>query len=96
MIHLIKKIENVNPFELTLKFNTGETRKVNLYDKLMEWSKTPGSKYKQLLDPEYFVTVKLDSEMESVYWENGIDFCPDTLYSWSVAVGKDVSQSAFA
>ena len=90
MIYLVKSIENVKPFELFLRFNTGEIRVVNLEEKLREWSKAPGSKYKQLLDPEYFINVKLDSEMESVYWENGIDFCPDTLYSWSVPIGKDV------
>ena len=81
MIHLIKEIKEVNPFRLKLKFNTGETREVDLEEKLKEWSKTPGSIYKQLLEPDYFKEVKLNPEIETIYWENGIDFCPDVLYS---------------
>jgi len=96
MMYLIKNIENAKPFELVLRFNTGEICSINLEKKLREWSKTPGSKYRQLLDPEYFVKVKLNTEMESIYWDNGIDFCPDTLYSWGVPLEKTISQVAFA
>lgn len=81
MIHLIKEIENVIPFKLRLKFNTGESKEVDLEEKLKGWAQTPGSTYKQLLEPEYFKSVKLNKEIETIYWENGIDFCPDVLYS---------------
>jgi hypothetical protein len=80
MIHLIKEIRGVTPFILTLRFNTGETIQVNLQTKLDEWSQSPNSKFKQLLDPCYFATVRLDPESEAVYWDNGIDLCPDVLY----------------
>jgi hypothetical protein len=81
MIHLIKEITGVIPYRIKLKFNTGETREVDLEEKLKEWSKTPGSIYRQLLEPEYFKGVKLNTEIETIYWDNGIDFCPDVLYS---------------
>ena len=81
MIHLVKKIKKVNPYKIRLKFNTGEIKEIDLEEKLKDWSKTPGSTYKQLLEPEYFKKVKLNTEIETIYWDNGIDFCPDVLYS---------------
>ncbi len=83
MMHLIKQIRNVEPFKITLLFNTGENKTVDLSQKLIEWSQSEDSKFKELLVPEYFMTVKLNPELETVYWENGIDFCPDTLYRWA-------------
>lgn len=80
MIHLIKEIRDITPYILTLRFNTGETIQVNLQSKLNEWSQSPTSKFRQLLDPHYFTTVKLDPESEAIYWDNGIDLCPDVLY----------------
>jgi Protein of unknown function (DUF2442) len=89
MIHLIKAIEDVRPFTLTLRYNTGETLLVDLTNKLREWSRTPDSKFRQLLDPAYFVTVKLEPEFASIAWDNGIDLCPDVLYE----LGKPITIS---
>ncbi|MCY7360964.1 MAG: DUF2442 domain-containing protein [Ignavibacteria bacterium] len=83
MIHLIKNIKSVEPYKIKLEFNNGETRVVDLKDKLIEWSQTPESKFKKLLDSEYFKTVGLNKELETIYWDNGIDLCPDVLYSMS-------------
>jgi len=46
-----------------------------------ECSQSPDSKFKALMNPSYFQQVKLDHESETIYWENGIDLCPDVLYS---------------
>lgn len=80
MIHLIKEIIQVEPYTLTLRYNTGEVVEVDLHEKLMEWSKSPDSKFKALLDEEYFKSVQLDPEAETVFWGNGIDLCPDVLF----------------
>lgn len=82
MIHLIKEIKHVQPFVLTLRYNTGELILVDLESKLREWSHNSDSKFRRLLDPAYFITVTLDSEFGSVAWDNGIDLCPDVLYEW--------------
>jgi len=81
MIHLIKNIKSISPYKLELEFNTGEIKTVDLEKKLNEWSKSPESKFKDLLNPDYFRKVKLDKELETIYWDNGIDLCPDVLYS---------------
>lgn len=83
MVHLIKKILSVEPYRICVLFNTGESRVVNLSEKLKEWANSETSKYRELLEPGYFETVRLNKELETIYWENGIDFCPDSLYAWS-------------
>ncbi len=82
MIHLIKQIIQVEPYQIVLLFNTGEEKTIDLNQKLQEWSKSETSKFKALLYPDYFKSVKLNQELETIYWENGVDFCPDTLYGW--------------
>ncbi|GEM_PF-1483085 len=84
MLHLVREIQEVSPFCLTLKFNTGEVLRIDLESRLKAWSQSAASKFIALLDPVYFQTVKWHEEMETVYWENGIDLCPDMLY----AIGK--------
>ncbi len=84
MIYRVKKIHSVAPFKLTLEFNTGEVKEVDFERRFAEHSKSSESIYKQLLDPEYFKTVKLHSEFEFIYWDNGIDFSPNSCYLWAV------------
>lgn len=83
MLMTIKELIDVRPYVLTLRFNNGEVRQVDLSDKLLEWGKNPQSKFAQLKDVEFFNKVKLDREFESLTWENGIDLCADVLYSLS-------------
>ncbi len=83
MLYLIKELKGVNNYELYLRFNNNEIRKVNLEPKLKEWTTSPQSKFGQLLNPNIFNTVKLDTEMETIVWDNGIDLCPNVLYELS-------------
>lgn len=95
MIHLIKEVVSVEPFKLTLRFNTGETRQVNLEEKLNEWATSPQSKFAQLMNYEVFKRVKIDKEFETVVWENGVDLGPDVLYNLS-AENKENSKKNMA
>ena len=78
-MHHIKKIVEVKPFKLKLRFNNNEEWVVDLEEGLKSKSQTENSIYKKLPDPNYFATVKLNPEMESIL-DNGVDFCPDVLY----------------
>lgn len=89
MIYRVRKIHSVTPFKLTLEFNTGEVKEIDFESRFREHSKSSESMYKQLLDPEYFGTVKLDPEFEFVYWDNGIDFSPNSCYMWAVEQEKE-------
>lgn len=82
-MHFVEEIKKVDQLNLYLLFNDGTVRKVPLEEKIKTWSKTDGSVYKQLLNPAYFSGVKLSRELKTIYWDNGVDFCPDMLYQWS-------------
>lgn len=83
MIHLVEKIIAVEPYQVSLLFNTGEELIIDLEEKLQEWASPEGSIYRQLLNREYFRTVTLDQEAQTICWDNGIDLCPDVLYEMS-------------
>ncbi len=86
MIHLIKEILEVQPYKIKLKFNTGDIRLLDLERCIQNRSFSPGSKYIELLNPQYFKSVKMYPEWETIYWDNEIDFCPDILFSESQPV----------
>ena len=85
MIHLVKAIVDVRPYALTLKFNTGESLRVDLAERLHDWGSEPDSAFKALLDSDYFARVTLDPDLETVCWPNGIDLCPDVLHAMGMA-----------
>lgn len=82
MIHLIKEILQVEPFTVTVRYNTGEVLSTPFKRRLQEWATTADSPFSQLLQEDYFIQVPLDPEAETLVWPNGFDFCPDTLYLW--------------
>ncbi len=61
MLHLVKRIIAAKDFSLILEFNTGEIREVDLRSKLLEWSRSRDSKFRPLLDSDYFGRVKLET-----------------------------------
>ena len=80
----ISQVLEVKPFSIYLAFDNGEIRWVPLEERLRNWSTTPQSKFMELLDPAFFASVKFNPELETIEWANGIDFCPDQLYEWSL------------
>ncbi len=82
-MHLVKEIVKVKPFELHLLFEDGNVHIVTLEMKLKNCSHDEGSIYRKLLNPDFFTTVNLNKELETIYWDNGVDFCPDMLFEWS-------------
>jgi hypothetical protein len=42
-----------------------------------------------LEDPQLFQRMTLNSELGTIVWPNGADFCPDLLHAW--ATGQPVS-----
>lgn len=83
MLHFITDIIEVKSYTVVCRFNTNETRVIDLKP-LLDKHNTSGSVFKKLLDETYFKTVKLDS-YGTLSWDNEIDFCPDVLYGMSAA-----------
>lgn len=91
MIHLIKEIIQVDPFIVTVRYNTGEVLSIPFKQRLQEWATTVDSPFSQLLQEDYFTQVHLEPEAETLVWPNGLDFCPDTLYMWGSEAAAAVS-----
>lgn len=85
-MHAIIEILRVDPYKLTVRFKTAEIRQIDLSARLNEWGSNPNSKFAELRDPQAFKNVKLHPEFDTLVWENGIDLCPDVLYSLSKEV----------
>ena len=71
-------------YRLELGFTDGASGVVDLRERVTG----RGGLFGALEDPRYFAQVKLDSEAGTVIWPNGVDLCPDVLYS--LAMGKPI------
>jgi hypothetical protein len=90
-MNFIKRVLNAEPYKLTIEFKNGEIKVVDLESKIRAKSTTPGSKYRALLDVNYFKTVMVQEEWETIYWDNGLDFCPDVLYQMGVPLERQIT-----
>ena len=68
----VKDVKPTDDYKLILTFTNGE---VKVFDVTPYLDK---GFFKQLKDKSYFKSVK--PFMDTVQWQNGQDFCPDTLY----------------
>ncbi len=73
MILRIFEYEVCGPHSLTLTFNDGTRKRVNLLPLL------DGPIFEPLRDPIYFARVALDPVAGTVVWPNGADFAPEAL-----------------
>jgi len=68
----VKDVKPTDDYKLILTFTNGETK---IFDVTLYLEK---GFFKQLKDKSYFKSVR--PFMDSIQWQNGQDFCPDTLY----------------
>ncbi|MGH7456334.1 MAG: DUF2442 domain-containing protein [bacterium] len=73
----VKAVKPNSDYTLTLTFTTGEVRNFDVKPYLNIGI------FKELKDLRLFNSVK--PFLGSIQWQNGQDFCPDTLYLESVA-----------
>ncbi|CAG0968646.1 hypothetical protein ANRL3_01350 [Anaerolineae bacterium] len=85
-MHFIKRVSYVSEFKLVLTFEDGSMRRVDLADEL------DGQVFEPLKDINYFMTVRVDPDLDTIVWDNGADMAPEFLYE----IGVPVSESAQA
>lgn len=73
-------------YSVELTFSDGLCATVDL----SKWIVGHGGMFALLQDENYFRQVKVDPEAKTIFWPNGVDFCPDVLYA--EAIGKNIPQ----
>ena len=77
-------VSNVRPmggFRLELVFHDGLRGIVDLSGRILG----RGGDFEALVDPAFFQQVRVDPELGTIVWPNGVDFCPDLLHDWLTA-----------
>ena len=75
MIIAVINVKCLEKYKLDITFNNGEKKIVDLEEHLS------GEIFEPLKDIEYFKTVKVIPEIDTICWDNGADMAPDFLYS---------------
>ena len=84
-MHFVKDVTYVSEYKLLLTFEDGGVRLVNLEPHL------DGEIFEPLKDINYFKTVRVNPDIDTIVWENGADVSPDFLYEIGLAVVEAAS-----
>jgi hypothetical protein len=72
---LVRSVTPLENFQVSLEFNTGERKTVDL-DPLLR-----GPIFEPIRqNPAMFRAVQVDTELGTIVWDNGADIDPDVLY----------------
>jgi hypothetical protein len=77
MFPRVKRVRHISDYRLELTFTDGATAKLDFRQRVVG----RGGVFRQLEDVEFFKEVQVDPEAGTIVWPNGVDFCPDVLYS---------------
>ena len=84
MLPRVNRVRHMRDYRLELDFTDGATAELDFRQQVAG----RGGVFRQLEDIEYFKGVQVDPEAGTIVWPNGVDFCPDVLYS--LATGKPI------
>lgn len=88
-MHYITAVEYDSGYKLRLQFESGEWRVADLKNHLS------GEVFSPLRDLSLFQTARLNSDIETVVWDNGADMSPDFLYEISAPIeGRPILKAA--
>ena len=79
-MHFVKDAKYLSEYKLPLTFEDGRLREVDLAQHL------DGEVFEPLRDISNFKSVYLDSDLDTIVWNNGADMSPDFPYEISVPV----------
>lgn len=82
-MHFVKDAKYISDYRLLLTFDNEITKIVDLEPYLK------GNIFEPLKNINYFKTVKVNNDIDTIVWENGADISPDFLYE----IGEMVSET---
>lgn len=77
MFPRVKDVRYLKDYRLELFFTDGTHGELDFHARIFG----RGGVFKPLQDVEFFRQVSVDPEAGTLVWPNGVDFCPDVLYS---------------
>lgn len=77
-MHFVKEVNYVSDYKLLTSFEDGTVKLVDLAPYL------DGEIFEPLKDKNYFKTVRVNQDIDTIAWENGADISPDFLYKIGV------------
>ncbi len=81
-MQFVKDVAYVSEYKLLLTFKDGSVRRVDLKHHL------DGEVFEPLKDINFFKTVRVNPDLDTIVWENGADMSPDFLYEIGVPVAE--------
>lgn len=81
-MHFVKNVSYQSGYKLLLTFEDGIQKLVDLKPHL------EGEIFEPLKDINYFKTVSLNPNLDTIVWSNNADFSPDFLYEIGQVVEK--------
>jgi hypothetical protein len=73
-MHIVKDVEYLSDYKLLVLFENNIKKIIDLENYL------EGEIFEPLKDKDYFKTVKVDNNIDTIVWDNGADLSPDFLY----------------
>ena len=84
MFPRVSSVKHKGDYRLELSFSDGRAGELDFKERIGG----RGGVFRRLEDVEFFGQVRVDSEAGTIVWPNGVDFCPDVLYS--LATGEPI------
>ncbi|MBI3683226.1 MAG: DUF2442 domain-containing protein [Acidobacteria bacterium] len=77
MFPRVSKVRHLAAYRLKLSFTDGAEGELDLKERVVG----RGGVFSPLEDIGFFSQVRVDPEAGTIVWPNGVDLCPDVLYS---------------
>ena len=78
----VTEVKVLGHYRLRLTFSDGRVGDGGVSD-----VRDKGNMFADLRDPDYFAQVRVDPEVGTIAWPNGLDFAPERLYLEAVPAG---------
>jgi hypothetical protein len=77
MLPRVSQVRHVKDYVLEVTFSEGTVAQLDFQGRIVG----RGGVFRPLEDLSFFSQVAVDREAGTLAWPNGVDFCPDVLYS---------------
>lgn len=86
MFPRVTDVHHVKDYILEISFSDGTVSEIDFRESIVG----RGGVFEPLQSVEFFRRVSVDREAGTLVWPNGVDFCPDVLYT--KATGKSIAE----